>query len=85
MVLTSGTVLKGNWVVEKKIGAGAFADVFSVSPSVNNSGVDKAIRYVAKVIPLPTGKGKLLKEQTVIVNSLYCKYTYIYNICYELA
>lgn len=74
MTMKSGTILKNNWIVNEKIGEGAFAKVYSVSPTASNTGVDNSLKYVAKVIPLPTGKGKVLKEQTVAVNSLYCKF-----------
>lgn len=73
--MKSGTILKNNWIVNEKIGEGAFAKVYSVSPTASNTGVDNSLKYVAKVIPLPTGKGKVLKEQTVAVNSLYYEYS----------
>ena len=70
-VIAANTILKGHWIIGHKLGEGACASVYAVLPTSTNTSPAN-ISYVAKVIPLPKGKGKILKEQTILCNTLYC-------------
>eukprot|EP01039_Chlorochromonas_danica_P002092 gene2092-2285_t len=74
MTLTQGTILGDSWRIEKFLGEGACAKVYSVS-AVNGSSAGYEV--VAKVIPLPTGKkgSKGYKEQERICNTLHFEYS----------
>ncbi len=72
-----GKTLK-TWIVGKKLGAGACATVYSVSPSspISNSPVSE---YVMKLVSLPPNKkGKKNKEQDRLANLLYAE-NLVYN------
>jgi len=71
--LAPNTVLKGSWIIEKKLGEGACAIVYSVQPTAANTS-SRDIGYVAKVVQAPTGKGAVLKQRTVLYNLLYHEY-----------
>jgi serine/threonine protein kinase len=72
-LLAANTVLKGSWVVEKKLGEGACAVVYSVKPTESNTS-SRDVEYVAKVVHAPVGKGAVLKQHTVLYNLLYHEY-----------
>eukprot|EP01041_Mallomonas_annulata_P001740 gene1740-3359_t len=69
--LRQGTKLSNRWVLGKKLGEGACAEVFEVyqADSSNKESL------VIKCIPLPTGKGKVAQNQTKIANTLFYEHT----------
>ena len=70
-MLSKGTALGSKWVVDRFLGEGACAKVYSVSET--SRGLDYEV--VAKVIPLARpGKGKKDKEQDRICNTLNYEY-----------
>lgn len=71
--LAPNTVLKGSWVIDKKLGEGACAVVYSVKPTGPNTS-SPVVDYVAKVVTAPVGKGAALKQKTVLYNLLYHEY-----------
>ena len=72
MDLAKGTVLGKKWAVGVLVGQGACGKVYTVTSS---DGKDYGYPLVAKVIPLPTGKGKVASEQEKLCNTLYYEYT----------
>lgn len=70
-MLAKGTILGNTWRIEKYLGEGACAKVYTVTP------VGKPVDYeiVAKVIPTGNGgKSKKDKEQEKLCNTLYYEY-----------
>ncbi len=69
-MLPSATILGNKWVIERFVGEGACAKVYSVNE------VNRSLDYdvVAKVIPLAKTKSKKDKEQDRICNTLNYEY-----------
>lgn len=68
--MLKGDVLGGLWVVDKLIGEGACAKVYTVTNKKNSDGIE----YVAKVIPHAKGKSKKNKDQERLCNTLNYEY-----------
>ena len=79
--VTCGTLLKNSWIIGEKLGSGAFATVYNVTPTSTNMS-DGGKSYVAKIMRLPSGKGKLLKEETIKCNTLYCEFSLLMSLVY---
>jgi serine/threonine protein kinase len=69
--LPNNTVIGGRWKTVRLVGAGACAQVYSVT-AANGPAVEYDI--VAKVVPYAKGKGKIDKEQERICNTLNYEY-----------
>lgn len=69
-MLSKGSIIGSKWKVERQIGEGACAKVYSVNAVGSSTDYD----VVAKVIPLAKGKGKAQKELTRICNTLNYEY-----------
>lgn len=94
--LAKGSTLgKGKWVVGAKVGEGACGQVYEVVASSSSSSsstyatsTSSSCKWVAKVIPLPPdgkGKGKAVKEQERLCNTLFYEYTLFHGQLSEFA
>ena len=77
-ILASGERLGGKWILGRKLGEGAYAEVFEASNADSNGNADAIGRLVVKCVKLPTGKGKMASLQKSVADTLYYENT-LYN------
>jgi serine/threonine protein kinase len=75
--LRKGTIIQKKWKLGDIVGEGACGKVYEVFPMIGSPNCNFSL--VAKVIPLPSGKGKAAKEQKRLCDTLYYEYTLMHS------